>query len=195
MLFRLAEVHLFKDIQDLRDSVQVGFFLGLHLAVPVVFDGIMGPTREILSDRGPFVAKSHHSQGQDPIFLIAPGILRDSFSEVVVPSLPALLSSAVFEMLGHFRPGLGSEHADHHHQHIVLLLSPYPFLDLPAPLLSDLLMLRRWHVLLGSPLPSVPSYLERRAEAGLLLEFSLHGWRLDLNLNIIEGREFKMPGS
>lgn len=151
MLFRLAEVHLFKDLQNLRDSVQVGFLLGLHLAVPVVFDGIVGPAREILGDRGPFVSEGHHTQGQDPIFLIAPGILRDSFSEVVVPSLPALLSSAIFEMLGHFRPGLGSEHADHHHQHIVLLLSPNPFLDLPTPLLSHLLILWRWHVLLGSP--------------------------------------------
>ena len=161
----------------------------------MVFDSIVGPVGEILGDSGPFVAEGHHSQGQDPIFLIAPRALHDSVSDVIVPSLPALLSSAIFKVLGHFRPAPGSEHFDHCPQQIILLLSPNPFLHLHAALLSRLLMLRRWRILLGSPHPSLASALERGGEVRLLLEFSLHWSRLDLNLNIIEGREFKMPGS
>ena len=137
------EIHLFKVVQQVGDSVQIGLFLGLHLAVPVVFDGIVGPAGEVLGDRGPLVAEGHHSQGQDPIFLIAPGVLHDAVSEMVVPPLSALLAPAVFKIPGHFRPASGAVHPDHLAQQTILLLSPNPFPDLPVRLLSRLQLLRR----------------------------------------------------
>jgi len=82
--------------------------------VPVVFDGIVGASREELSYHGPFVSISKLgsflllvSINDDLIFFFGPFVFADIGVQVVVPSLPALFSDPSRELLCNKTPVFG----------------------------------------------------------------------------------------
>jgi len=74
------------------------FFLGNHLTVPVIFDSVIGSTRQKFRYLSPFVAKSMHSECQDPFLRLIPFRFIDSLTQMVIPSLPALFPSSIYEV-------------------------------------------------------------------------------------------------
>lgn len=89
---------------DTDDLFLEASLLWLHFAVPMIFDRVVGSSRQVLRNHRPFVPKGFDTQGQNPLFIERPFCLIDSFTEVVVPSLTALLSSTIHEFARDCRP-------------------------------------------------------------------------------------------
>ena len=72
----------------------IAFDLALHGGIPMVLNGIIRPTGQQLGDLSPLVAKSLVVGNNKTILLLAPRLLTNGRIEVVVPTLPALLTDA-----------------------------------------------------------------------------------------------------
>jgi hypothetical protein len=67
----------------------------LHAGVPMILDGVISPTLEKVGDVRPLVSLVPVQQVEDPLLLTGPGgVSLDHWVQVVVPSLPALLSDS-----------------------------------------------------------------------------------------------------
>lgn len=94
----------------------------------MIFDGIVGPSGQKLSNHGPFVAKPKFSLDllfvrldDDPIFLLRPTLLADARVEMVVPPFSALLANPAREVLGNKAPILGSVGLDELQDQLIFL--------------------------------------------------------------------------
>lgn len=112
------------------ESGEVGDEL-LHAGVPVVLDGVVGPSGQVLRDLGPPVPVDVVGEEQDPFLRTRPILLADAGVQVVEPTLAALLPLAALHLLGDEGPPVSP----------VLLHQPLqlPILQI-APLLLQLVV-------------------------------------------------------
>lgn len=73
----------------------------------MVLDRVVSAAFEDLGDLGPLVVDDSVHEEQDPLFFLAPVDLLDSWVQVVVPPLAALLAHAAIQVLGNESPLLG----------------------------------------------------------------------------------------
>ena len=92
LLEALLDVAL--DIEDLL----------FHRRVPVVLDRVVCATLEILGNDGPLVLAGAIQDVQDELLFKTPLILLDSWIQVVVPALAALLADAPRQVGGDVSP-------------------------------------------------------------------------------------------
>ncbi len=95
-------------VYDFGDLLFQSVFLWLHLTVPVVFDRVVGSSRQKLRNSRPFVAKGFNSERQDPLLMKTPFVFFNTFLQMIVPSLSALLALSEFKALRNSSPVLCS---------------------------------------------------------------------------------------
>ena len=66
----------------------------------MVFDRVVGATLENLGDFGPLVVNDSVHEEKNPLFFFIPVNFLNSWVEVIVPALSALLANAAVQMLG-----------------------------------------------------------------------------------------------
>lgn len=93
----------------------------------MVFDTVVSSSVKVLRNDSPFVSEDEMTADQNQVFLLSPFFFFDIWVKMVVPSLSALLSLSVFEMLGNFRPTSRTLFSYNLHQLIVLFHRPSPF--------------------------------------------------------------------
>ena len=93
--------------------------------VPVVFDGIVGSTGEVLGDLSPFVSVLEVARKEGFFLLARPGTLVDHGVELVVPALAALLAVAPLEVRTDDTPPASAELGDQSPHLLVLLGGPF----------------------------------------------------------------------
>lgn len=74
-----------------KSLIQLGESL-LHGRVPMVFDGIISPSEQVLGDLSPPVADISMRQKKDPLFIVFPILFLDVGVEVIMPTLTTLLA-------------------------------------------------------------------------------------------------------
>lgn len=117
-----------------QDGVEPLLELGdlfAHHRVPVVLDRIVCAAGEVEGDLGPLVAhdlvalaSAETYQEEDPLLLDRPGGLLDARTQVVVPSLSALLAFAAGHLASHFGPLLVAERVHELPELVVLFCRP-----------------------------------------------------------------------
>lgn len=76
----------------------------LHGRIPVVFNGVVGPAFQSLSDISPFVSYSSMMEVENPFFFWTPLNLLDHRIQMIVPSFSALFADPTWEVLCDLSP-------------------------------------------------------------------------------------------
>ena len=93
----------------------------------MVFNGIIGSALKDFSNFSPLIVDNSVHQEKDPLLFFTPVYLLDKGVQVVVPSLTALLSNSVLQMLSNEGPLLWSISDNQLQDPPVFLLSPGSF--------------------------------------------------------------------
>ena len=99
----------------------------------MVFDGVVSASWQHLGHLRPLVAVGSVGQEQNPLFMRHPIHLKDTWVEVVVPPLPALLAQPSLHELGNEGPPLRSVLLHQSSHQVVLGLGPWLLPQKPIP--------------------------------------------------------------
>ena len=95
---------------------------------PVLYR-VVRPSRQQLRYFTPSVALFGMHRQYDAVFFSSPLLLLDVWVQMVVPSFPALLANASWQLGSNATPILGAFANDHPAKDVIFFLSPGPFRD------------------------------------------------------------------
>lgn len=90
-----------------KGAFHIADFL-LHGAVPVVLDGVVGSAFKDFCDFSPSVAEFSMEKEEDPLLNLSPFAAFVAWVQMVMPSLPAVLSKSIWKLFSDQSPFLGS---------------------------------------------------------------------------------------
>ena len=97
--------------------------------VPVVFNGVVRATIQVVDKLSPFVGRPSLEDEEDPLLSIAPPESLQGWVQLIVPSLTALLTSSVIQLLCNTVPLLWSMDLHQLDKSLILLSIPRTFLS------------------------------------------------------------------
>ena len=99
-------------------------------SVPVVLDGVIRSSIEVVDEFGPLVGGFSLQDEEDPLLGVTPSLSLEGWVKLIVPSLSALFSSSVIKLLSNGVPLLWSMDLHKFNELLVLLCVPRSLLGL-----------------------------------------------------------------